>query len=84
MSFKSKGIILMVVSGGLLLLFLPKLLYSMVAIIAALAGKLNAGSPYQSGRVVGVAVSSLVVYGLLIWLMVYGIKLIRPKIKDKK
>jgi hypothetical protein len=76
---KLKGIILLIISLSLMILLLPKLVYSLGIIILAITGKLNSQMLYQTGRLMGIAVAGLIIYAGLIGLLVMGIRRMKKK-----
>jgi hypothetical protein len=71
------GIVLASNSVLFFILSIPRLVYSLTVIYGGITNKLDAGSAFQTGAVMGAALGSLVVYVILIGLLVLGIKMIR-------
>jgi len=74
---KVKGAILVILGGLLAILFIPNVAAALAVIVTALTGKLAALSPFQAGRLWGHVTISVALFGLFVWLIVYGIKLLK-------
>ena len=74
---KIKGGALIVLGGLLILLFLPNIIAALAVVFAFIIGKLAAVSPFQTGRLWGRVTISIALFGLFIWLIVYGVKLLK-------
>jgi hypothetical protein len=76
---KLKGTILLIISLSLMILLLPKLVYCLGIIVAGITGKFGNQTPYQTGRLMGIAASGLIIYAGLIGLLVMGIRRMKKK-----
>jgi len=74
---KVKGAILVVLGGLSAILFIPNIAAALAAIVTALTGKLAALSPFQTGRLWGNVTIRIMLFGLFVWLIVYGVKLLK-------
>jgi len=73
------GIALVSNAGLFLLAFIPKLLQAIVLFVGGISGRVQAESAFQTGRLIGLAVGTIIAYAIFIGILLLGLRLLRHK-----
>ena len=73
------GIALVSNAGLFLLAFIPKLLQAIALFLGGISGHVQAESAFQTGRLIGMAVGTIIAYAIFIGILLLGLRLLRHK-----